>query len=226
MSQVRGHALHARARESAARTPSRSPATSCATTSPTCSRSWNSAPAPRCCRSCRRWPAARCSRPAPAARHPSTSSSWSRKTTCAGTRSASSWRWPRRSRTWARRPATRRRRCSPNTPGHRHRHAARQQQVARRRKLASSTTAAATSTWRCTGPRPWRRRPKTSELQAHFAPLAKTLAANEQKIVDELKAVQGQPADIGGYYKPDRKKTATVMRPSATFNAALASAAA
>ncbi|MDM0082249.1 NADP-dependent isocitrate dehydrogenase [Variovorax sp. J31P179] len=64
------------------------------------------------------------------------------------------------------------------------------------------------------------------ELQAHFAPLAKTLAANEQKIVDELKAVQGQPADIGGYYMPDPKKTATVMRPSATFNAALASAAA
>ncbi|MDM0032895.1 NADP-dependent isocitrate dehydrogenase [Variovorax sp. J22P271] len=64
------------------------------------------------------------------------------------------------------------------------------------------------------------------ELQAHFAPLAKTLAANEQKIVDELKAVQGQPADIGGYYMPDPKKTAAVMRPSATFNAALASAAA
>jgi isocitrate dehydrogenase len=63
------------------------------------------------------------------------------------------------------------------------------------------------------------------ELQAHFAPLAKTLAANEQKIVDELKAVQGQPADIGGYYMPDPKKTAAVMRPSATFNAALASAA-
>ncbi|MDM0069572.1 NADP-dependent isocitrate dehydrogenase [Variovorax sp. J31P207] len=64
------------------------------------------------------------------------------------------------------------------------------------------------------------------ELQAHFAPLAKTLAANEQKIVDELKAVQGQPADIGGYYMPDPKKTAAVMRPSATLNAALASAAA
>lgn len=64
------------------------------------------------------------------------------------------------------------------------------------------------------------------ELQAHFAPLAKSLAANEQKIVDELKAVQGKPADIGGYFLPDAKKTAAVMRPSATFNAALAAAAA
>jgi len=64
------------------------------------------------------------------------------------------------------------------------------------------------------------------ELQAHFAPLAKTLAANEQKIVGEFKAVQGQPADIGGYYMPDPKKTAAVMRPSATFNAALAAASA
>ncbi|MDM0020714.1 NADP-dependent isocitrate dehydrogenase [Variovorax saccharolyticus] len=59
------------------------------------------------------------------------------------------------------------------------------------------------------------------ELQAHFAPLAKSLTDSEQKIVQELKVVQGQPADIGGYYKPDLDKTAAVMRPSATFNAAL-----
>jgi isocitrate dehydrogenase len=63
------------------------------------------------------------------------------------------------------------------------------------------------------------------ELQAHFAPLAKSLAANEQKIVDELKAVQGKPADIGGYFLPDAKKTAAVMRPSLTFNAALTATA-
>ena len=61
-----------------------------------------------------------------------------------------------------------------------------------------------------------------AELAARFAPLAKALAANEQKIVGELKAVQGKPADIGGYYFPDRKKVTAVMRPSATFNAALA----
>ena len=63
------------------------------------------------------------------------------------------------------------------------------------------------------------------ELAAHFKPLAEALAANEQKIVDELAAVQGKPADIGGYYLPDAGKTDAVMRPSATFNAALAAAA-
>ena len=59
------------------------------------------------------------------------------------------------------------------------------------------------------------------ELQAHFAPLAKALAENERKIVDEMKAAQGTPADIGGYYYPAPDKAAAVMRPSATFNAAL-----
>ncbi|MHA7665534.1 NADP-dependent isocitrate dehydrogenase [Mycolicibacterium sp. HS_4_1] len=61
-------------------------------------------------------------------------------------------------------------------------------------------------------------------LADHFAPLAKTLAANEEKIVAELAAAQGSPADIGGYYAPDPEKTEAVMRPSATFNAALAAA--
>ena len=61
-------------------------------------------------------------------------------------------------------------------------------------------------------------------LADHFAPLAKTLAANEQKIVEEFKAVQGKPVDIGGYYKADPVKTKSVLRPSATFNAALAAA--
>ena len=58
-------------------------------------------------------------------------------------------------------------------------------------------------------------------LAAKFAGLAKTLTDNEQKIVGELADVQGKPADIGGYYLPDAKKTDAVMRPSATFNAAL-----
>ncbi|WP_044042638.1 NADP-dependent isocitrate dehydrogenase [Caballeronia insecticola] len=62
------------------------------------------------------------------------------------------------------------------------------------------------------------------ELAELFAPLAKTLTENEQKIVDELAAVQGQEADIGGYYKPDEKKLEAVMRPSKTLNAALADA--
>ncbi len=60
------------------------------------------------------------------------------------------------------------------------------------------------------------------DLQAHFTPLAKQLADNEQTIISELKAVQGKPVDIGGYYFPDPEKTEAVMRPSATFNAAMA----
>ena len=59
-------------------------------------------------------------------------------------------------------------------------------------------------------------------LAAHFAPLAKALADNEQKILDEFKAVQGAPADIGGYYLADTAKVTAIMRPSATFNAAMA----
>ena len=64
------------------------------------------------------------------------------------------------------------------------------------------------------------------ELQAHFTPLAKALAQGEAQIVAELQAVQGAPADIGGYFLPDLVKTRAVMRPSATFNAALAAASA
>jgi isocitrate dehydrogenase len=63
-------------------------------------------------------------------------------------------------------------------------------------------------------------------LQAQFAPLAKALTANEQAIVQELSAVQGKPADIGGYYLVDAEKCAAVMRPSTTLNALLASAGA
>jgi len=59
------------------------------------------------------------------------------------------------------------------------------------------------------------------ELQAKFAGLAKSLTDNEQKIVDELKEVQGKPVDIGGYYKPSEDLVQKVMRPSATFNAIL-----
>ena len=56
------------------------------------------------------------------------------------------------------------------------------------------------------------------ELAALFAPVAAALAANEQTIVDELTAVQGSPADIGGYYFPDPAMVSAVMRPSTTFN--------
>jgi isocitrate dehydrogenase len=60
-----------------------------------------------------------------------------------------------------------------------------------------------------------------AELAAHFAPLAKSLTENEEKIVGELLAVQGKPVDIGGYFKLDEAKVKAAMRPSATFNSAI-----
>ncbi|MCZ7413812.1 MULTISPECIES: NADP-dependent isocitrate dehydrogenase [unclassified Streptomyces] len=60
-----------------------------------------------------------------------------------------------------------------------------------------------------------------AELAEAFGALARTLTEQEQAIVDELVAVQGSPADIGGYYQPDEAKTSAVMRPSKTLNQAL-----
>ncbi|GAA4722093.1 isocitrate dehydrogenase [Promicromonospora umidemergens] len=62
-----------------------------------------------------------------------------------------------------------------------------------------------------------------AELAATFKPLAEALTTGEQAIVEELLAVQGKPAEIGGYYRPDDAKATAVMRPSKTFNEALAS---
>ncbi|KAA1374600.1 NADP-dependent isocitrate dehydrogenase [Aeromicrobium fastidiosum] len=59
-------------------------------------------------------------------------------------------------------------------------------------------------------------------LAAAFADVAGELASNEQTIVDELLAVQGNPADIGGYFHPDSAKVNAVMRPSGTFTRVLA----
>ncbi|MEO1138547.1 MAG: NADP-dependent isocitrate dehydrogenase [Pseudomonadota bacterium] len=56
-------------------------------------------------------------------------------------------------------------------------------------------------------------------LAEEFAPIAKALADNEDKITKELAVAQGSPADIGGYYHADPAKLAAVMRPSATLNA-------
>jgi len=61
-----------------------------------------------------------------------------------------------------------------------------------------------------------------SALQAQFATLAKTLTENEATIVAELNAVQGKPVDIGGYYHADAELISKAMRPSNTFNAAIA----
>jgi isocitrate dehydrogenase len=61
-----------------------------------------------------------------------------------------------------------------------------------------------------------------ADLAAAFADVAGELASNEQTIVDELLAVQGSPADIGGYFHPDSDKVNAVMRPSGTFTRVLA----
>ena len=60
-----------------------------------------------------------------------------------------------------------------------------------------------------------------AELKATFAPLAEALASNEDKIVEELIAVQGNPADIGGYYFMNDALAGTIMRPSNTLNTAI-----
>jgi len=61
-----------------------------------------------------------------------------------------------------------------------------------------------------------------AELAGAFRALATILAEQEQTIVDELVAVQGSPVDIGGYYQPDPVLAEAVMRPSSTFNEAIA----
>jgi isocitrate dehydrogenase len=63
------------------------------------------------------------------------------------------------------------------------------------------------------------------DLAAVFAPVAAKLMAAESEIVAELLAVQGQPVDLGGYYRPDPAKASAALRPSATLNAILASMA-
>jgi isocitrate dehydrogenase len=54
-------------------------------------------------------------------------------------------------------------------------------------------------------------------LAAHFDPIAKALAENEARIVEELGRDQGRAVDLGGYYHTDSAKTEAVMRPSKTF---------
>ncbi|MEU7137646.1 NADP-dependent isocitrate dehydrogenase [Streptomyces sp. NPDC046261] len=64
-----------------------------------------------------------------------------------------------------------------------------------------------------------------AQLAEAFSALAATLVEQERTIVDELIAVQGSPVDIGGYYQPDAAKASAVMRPSKTFNEAIATLA-
>ena len=64
-----------------------------------------------------------------------------------------------------------------------------------------------------------------AELAESFAEIAERLTAEEGTITSELLAVQGSPADIGGYYRPDDALATAVMTPSPTLNATIASLA-
>ena len=59
---------------------------------------------------------------------------------------------------------------------------------------------------------------KDKEMKERFSKIYKELAANEEKITNDMIAVQGKPVDLGGYYVPNDKKATKVMRPSSTFN--------
>jgi isocitrate dehydrogenase len=61
-----------------------------------------------------------------------------------------------------------------------------------------------------------------AELAGRFAAVAERLAADEDAIVAELAAVQGEPVELGGYYRPDAARVEATMRPSPTLAAALA----
>jgi isocitrate dehydrogenase len=61
-----------------------------------------------------------------------------------------------------------------------------------------------------------------AQLAAEFAPLAKLLTESEAKIIAEIIAAGGKPVELGGYYRLDEKLASAALRPSATFNAALA----
>jgi isocitrate dehydrogenase len=63
---------------------------------------------------------------------------------------------------------------------------------------------------------------RDSSLKALFTPIAEKLSASEKQIVQEMIAVQGKPADIGGYYQPDDAKASAALRPSKTLNDILA----
>ena len=65
------------------------------------------------------------------------------------------------------------------------------------------------------------RQDEDPELKARFTGVARQMSDNEEKIVQELNDAQGQPVDIGGYYRPDSEMAARAMRPSATLNAIL-----
>ncbi len=222
----RGDAVLAASASAAARTPSRSPATCCATTSTdlfpilelgTSAKMLSIVPLMTgggLLRDRRRRLGAR-----------STCSSWSRRTTCAGTRLGEFLALARPLRAPAPTPpATRRRRCSADTLDRGDGHASSRRTSRRRGASARSTTAAATSTWPCTGRRSWRPQTDDAELAAARSPRSPRRLAAERG--DDRRRA-GRRAGLAGRHRrllprPDADKASAAMRPSATFNAALA----
>ena len=149
---------------------------------------------------------------------PNTCSSSCRRTTCAGIRWESFWRWPCRSRISEPRPANRkalvvadaldrRTRRSSTTTSH------------RSARSASWTTAAATSISPCIGHARLPDQSTGSRARVRFGRVASELEGNEAKIVGELNGVQRKPVQIGGYYHLIGRRRREAMRPSATLNA-------
>ena len=105
-------------------------------------------------------------------------------------------------------------------PGDRQR--ARERPLAVAQGAASSTTAAATSTSRCTGRRSSRARPRTPSSPRASRRWPSGSPPTRTRSSPSSPRVQGEPVDLGGYYRPDPARVEAVMRPSATFAAALA----
>ena len=105
-------------------------------------------------------------------------------------------------------------------PGDRHASSTRTSRRAGR--SAGSTTGAATSTWRSTGRRSWPASPTTPSWRPRSPTSPRRWPTTSRPSTTSCSRVQGSPADIGGYYRPDDEKAAAVMRPSKTFNEALA----
>ena len=139
-----------------------------------------------------------------------------------GLASASSSPWPRRFEHLAETTGNKRAQVLADTLDLATGTLPRGEQVARPQGRRASTTAAATSTWPSTGPRRWPPRPTTPSWPPPSPRSPSGWRPTRRRSPPSSSRVQGQPADIGGYYAPDPAKATAVMRPSQTFNAALA----
>ncbi len=159
-----------------------------------------------------------------AARRRSTCSSSRKKAICAGIRSASSSRWAYRSNTWPRCTSNAKAQVLAETLDQANGKILENNQSPAR-KVGEIDNRGSHFYLAMYWAQALAAQTKDADLQARFAPLAKTLTENEAKITAELIEAQGKPQDTGGYYRPDFEKTSKAMRPSETLNAALAALA-